>query len=156
MPAVYLLVVLLLSVRTFMGRLAFLRIGISVLLVWIMAVAVLGTHPIRGFVSAVLVCMIVALFDVLVSVLFLRRGLDISTLMAHGLARSLYVITGHLVMFGMVMLIYAFNQQNQSFPPLKTLLPFFPCWLVFFYVSITVMSVYNRPSRATRWMMEGP
>lgn len=138
LPVVYLSVALLLAVLTFMDGLAFLRIGISVLLVWIMAVTVFRAHPIRGLVSAVLMCLIVVLSDVLVSVLFLRLGLDTSTLMAHGSVRSLYVITGHLVMFGLVMLIYAFNQQNQSIPPLKTLLPLFPCWLASFLLCIAL------------------
>lgn len=138
LPAVYLLVALLLSVLTFIDGLAFLRIGVSVLLVWMIAVTVFRAHPIRGLVSAVLMCMIVALSDVLVSALFLRLGRDSATLMAHGSVRSLYVITGHLVMLGMVIPIYALNQRNHSIPPLRILLPIFPCWLASFLLCIAL------------------
>lgn len=138
LPAIYLLVALLLSVLSFIDGMAFLRIGVSVLLVWIMAVTVFRAHPIRGLVSAVLMCMIVALSDVLVSVLFLRLGFDSATLMAHGSVRSLYVITGHLVMLGMVIPIYALNQRNHSTPPLRILLPLSPCWLASFLLCIAL------------------
>lgn len=138
LPAIYLLVALLLSVLSFIDGMAFLRIGVSVLLVWIMAVTVFRAHPIRGLVSAVLMCMIVALSDVFVSVLFLRLGFDSATLMAHGSVRSLYVITGHLVMLGMIIPIYALNQRNHSTPPLRILLPLSPCWLASFLLCIAL------------------
>lgn len=138
LPAIYSLVALLLSVLTFIDGLAFLCIGVSVLLVWMIAVTVFRAHPIRGLVSAVLMCLIVALSDVLTSVLFLRLEFDASTLMAHGSVRSLYVITGHLVMLGMVLPIYALNQRNHSIPPLRILLPIFPCWLASFLLCIAL------------------
>ena len=136
--AVYLLVAILLAVLSFIEELAFLRIGISLLLVWVMAMTVFRVNPIRSFVGAVLMCVVVAVSDVLVSLIFLWFGFDTATLMAHGAVRSLYVITGHLVMFGMVMLIYAFNQRNQSIPPLRILLPISPCWLASFLLCIAL------------------
>ena len=94
--------------------------------------------PIRRFVAAVPRCVVVAVSDVLFSVLFMRFSIDPTALITYRSERLFYVITGHLVMLGMVIPIYACNQRNHSIPPVRILLPLFPCRMASFLLCIAL------------------
>ncbi len=127
---VYALVGGILLLLSFMENMAFVRLGASLLLVWLMAFAVFRAKFLRGLFAAMIMCVVVALADVLTSLIYLAFQFDTSALMEQGNVRLLYLISGHIIMFGMVLGIYTLGQRKKSQASLKYLTPVSPCWAV--------------------------
>lgn len=134
----YVFVGAILAAISFVEDAAFIRIATSLLLVWLISATVFDANIIRSFLCAVVMCMLVALADVLTSLLFARIDFDSTVIMERGSERSLYLISAHILMFGMVMCVCGLNHRQGNNIPLKLLAPVAPCWIVSLLLCVTL------------------
>ena len=108
---------------------SFGRLGISLLILWAFAASVFTGNPIKSFIGALLICVVVVLSDVFSSTLLLWLDFDATALMQNGTARSLYMIASHLFMLGMSLCIRLCSRNNGQATPLRIIIPIAPGWV---------------------------
>lgn len=126
----YIIVGGIMVVLAFGDNMTFVRIGFSFLAFVFIGLTNFHTNILQSALSAMVMCVVAALSDVCFSVALTKLGVASQALMALGGARSLYVIASHLLMFGIVSVIYAISPKPGVSVPLKILFPLLPCWTV--------------------------
>lgn len=121
------------AVITFLSlqdNMAFARLGVAFIGVGILAVVLFDAKIIKGILAGLVFCAIVAVTDVVTSLAFLSCGVDSVALTDNFSSRSVYLITDHIFLFGIVVLICVINTKSISTISVKVLLPVSPCWLI--------------------------
>lgn len=120
-------IVSLLSLRNDM---AFARLTVAAVGIFIYSQVAFKAKVLQGMVSSAAFCAFVAVTDVVTVFAFQCCGVDPTALMEDHAFRSLVLIAGHIVLFGLVMLICFLNRKNEGVIPIRVLLPVSPCWFI--------------------------
>lgn len=126
----YSLFCLIITVLSLNEKLVYHRIVFALFGVWAISVLVFGAHILHGFFSGIALCAIYASTDILAALVFQLFGVRTEALMANHLTRSMYLITCHIIMFGIILLTQIINKGSHEQMPVKILLPVTPCWVI--------------------------
>lgn len=118
------------TVFSLLENMVFARMLISIIGVSAISFLAFGAKPFHGLLSGIAFFAIVAVTDIVSALPFQMFGITIEALMLNHLTRSIYLIAGHVVMFGFVMLACMVNHRREMQVPLKILFPVVPCWIV--------------------------
>lgn len=126
----YTVVGTILSVLSLLSNMTFVRIGFSLFAVWIIGMTVFQTDAIHSAFSSLIMCALVALADVLTSLALRCCGIETQNMMTQGAARSVYLVADHIVLFALVVCVFAMIHKTGEKIALKILIPLVPCWSV--------------------------
>ena len=118
------------TVFSLLENMVFARMLISILGVSVISILAFGAKPFHGLLSGIAFFAIVAVTDIVSALPFQMFGITIEALMLNHLTRSIYLIAGHVAMFGFVMLACMINRRRETQTSLKILFPVAPCWIV--------------------------
>ena len=107
------------------GRLVFTLLSVMVL-----STVLFKARPLSGLILGILFCAIFAVTDIATALGFQLFGIQNDMLMVNHLYRSMYLVTCHIIMFGLLLIVYAINQSAKRYLSLKVLLPVTPCWVI--------------------------
>lgn len=119
-----------LAIFSFLEGMAFARIGFSLLLFWLIGIVLFQVSTVRSFLSALIMCTLAALADILISILLGAFGFDLPKLMEQGNIRQVFLIAAHVLMLGLVLCVMALAPKSAEKISLKILAPILPCWSV--------------------------
>lgn len=125
--SIFCVIIMILSLNE---KLVYHRIVFALFGVWTISVMIFDAHILHGFFSGIALCAIYASTDILAALVFQLFGVRTEALMANHLTRSMYLITCHIIMFGMILLIQIINKGSHEQMPVKILLPVTPCWII--------------------------
>lgn len=109
---------------------AFARLGVTFVGIWALAVLIYDAKLLKGLLAGLAFSAVVAVVDVVTSLVFLSCGVDSVALTDNFSSRAVYLIAGHIFLFGCVMLICVINRRSTSTISVTVLLPVAPCWLI--------------------------
>lgn len=115
---------------SFQDDMAFARLGVAFIGVWALGVMLFNAKIINGLLAGLVFCAIVAVTDVVTSLAFQYCGVDFAALTNNFSSRAVYLIAGHIFLFGIVIVICVINRKSHSSISVKVLLPVSPCWLI--------------------------
>ena len=118
------------SVLSLWNDMALVRLAVAAVGIFLYSQIAFEARILPGVISSVAFCSFVAITDVATVFVFQCCGVDPSVLMEDHSFRSLLLIAGHIVLFGLVMLICFLNRKNEGAIPVRVLLPVSPCWFV--------------------------
>ena len=81
-------------------------------------------------VLSLIFCVLVLITDILTSLLMNAMHVETAILMQEGTPRSLYLVTAHILLFGVILLVQLANQRSPTELSWRIFLPVFPSWLV--------------------------
>lgn len=111
-------------------NMAFARLGVAFIGVWALGITLFNAKLVNGLLAGLVFCAIVAVTDVVTSLAFQYCGVDSATLTDNFSSRAVYLIAGHIFLFGIVVIICVINRNPLSSISVKVLLPVSPCWLI--------------------------
>lgn len=111
-------------------NMVFARMLVAIVGVWVMSIIAFQAKVSHGLIAGITFFAIVAVTDIVSALPFRVVGIGVDTLMQNNLTRSIYLIVGHVVIFGLVMLVCLINRKSRTQISLKTILPVAPCWIV--------------------------
>lgn len=120
----------ILAVLSLMDDMAFARLGVTFAGVWTVSMLLFDAKLLQGILSGVAFCAIVAVSDVGSALAFQACGVNASALMDNHASRALFLVAGHILIFGVIILICIINRKSHSGIPVKILLPVLPCWII--------------------------
>ena len=120
----------ILAVLSFMDDMAFARLGFTFAGIWAVSMLLFDAKLLHGILSGVAYCAIVAVSDVGSALAFQACGVNASALMDNHASRALFLIAGHILFFGVIILICIINRKSHGGIPVKILLPVLPCWVI--------------------------
>lgn len=120
----------ILAVLSFMDDMAFARLGFTFVGIWAVSMLLFDAKLLQGILSGVAYCAIVAVSDVGSALAFQACGVNASALMDNHASRALFLIAGHILFFGVIILICIINRKSHGGIPVKILLPVLPCWVI--------------------------
>lgn len=120
----------LIAVLSLQDNMAFARLGVAFIGVWALGILLFDAKLINSLLAGLVFCAIVAVTDVVTSLAFLCCGVDSTTLTDNFSSRAVYLIAGHIFLFGIVVIICVINRKSIRAISAKVLLPVSPCWLI--------------------------
>lgn len=120
----------ILAVLSFMDDMAFARLGFTFAGIWAVSMLLFDAKLLQGILSGVAYCAIVAVSDVGSALAFQACGVNASALMDNHASRALFLVAGHILFFGVIILICIINRKSHGGIPVKILLPVLPCWVI--------------------------
>lgn len=118
-----------LTILSFVEDISFSRIIFNFTAIWMLGLIIFKSTPLRSLFSSLIMCVLAAFADVLLSTLFLHYGYDIQELMTFGPNRSVYLVATHIVIFALTGCIYILCPTSNEKIPFKFLVLVLPCWL---------------------------
>ena len=115
---------------SFQDNVAFARLVVAFITVWIAGMALFDAKPMHSLLSGLVFCAIVTVTDVVTTLAFQSCGVDPAALMSNFSSRALYLIAEHIFLFGIVILICFINRKSKRLIPIRALLSVSPCWLI--------------------------
>lgn len=115
-------------------RLAFTFVGTTTL-----ALLLYESKTLSAVFGSFVLCVLVALTDTVVMILFSFLNLDTQLLMEYGSARALFLIAGHVAFFACIIGVCVINKNKNNALQTKILLPLTPCW--FSSITLCIMLV---------------
>jgi len=119
-----------LAILSLMDDMAFARLGVTFVGIWTVSMLLFDAKWLQGILSGIAFCAIVAVSDVGSALAFQACGVNASALMDNHASRALFLIAGHILLFGVIILICIINRKSHSVIPVKILLPVLPCWVI--------------------------
>ena len=107
-----------------------LRICVTFIGITLISRFLFQATPLSSLFSSFVFVAIVILNEVLVMILLSFIGIDNKILMVSGNGRMLYVISSHIILFGIIAIACLINRHGGSIVSTKNFLSLLPCWLV--------------------------
>ena len=118
------------TVLSLLPNMSFARLAVTFVGVWAICMVLFNVKLLSGILSGVAFCAIVAVNDVISTVVFQACGVDAAALMGDHSVRALYLVSGHIFLFGVIIVICLINRKSHNRMSIKVLLPVFPCWVI--------------------------
>lgn len=128
--ASYLMFGLIITYLSLNAKMEFLRITFTLLGVCFLSIFIFNAKFLQGFLSALTICALVAISDVSLTLMMTYCGVDVSILTTDILARSLYLIIGHVLLFSLIFCVCLINRPAKDPMNIKSLLLVSPCWVI--------------------------
>ena len=129
-PVVYSLFFGALAILSLLPNMAFARLTTTFLGVWAVSMFVFRSKLWKGILSGIAYCAIVGVNDVLTAAAFQACGVSASAFMSDHAYRGVFVITGNLFLFGIILILCMIGKKGRNRLSVKLLLPVLPCWLI--------------------------
>lgn len=115
---------------SFVADASFVRILYTFAFVCILGCALFDTKLLHSAILSLVFCVLVFVTDILTSLMLNAMHLETAQLMQQGTARSVYLITDHIVLFGVILLVQLANRKAPTRISLRILLPVVPSWII--------------------------
>lgn len=107
-----------------------LRVCITFVGIALLSILLFHAKVLLSLFSSFVFVALVVLNDIIVMILFSFFGIDSNALMYSGNSRMLYVVSTHIVLFGIVAIVCLINRHGGSVISARNFLSLLPCWLV--------------------------
>lgn len=108
-----------------------LRVFVTFVGIALLSIFLFNSKIIVSLFSSFVFVSLVILNDIIVMILLSFMGIDNNVLMVSGNGRMLYVISTHIVLFGIVSVACCLiNRHGGNIVSIRNFLPLLPCWLV--------------------------
>lgn len=118
------------TVLSFVPDASFIRLAYSLAFVCALGRTLYNSKLLHSFTYSFIFFVLVIATDILTSLLLNALQLDSAQFMHPGPARMVYLITEHIVLFGVVVLVQLVNRKSPTQLSLRVFLPVLPVWLV--------------------------
>ncbi len=129
-PCLYLILGLGVSILSLIDRIEFIRLLFAVFSIFCISITLFQARIASGIFSGIAFCAIFALTDILSALTFQVFGIQIETLMTDNTYRSFYLVTCHIIMFGIILLVCQIRPKAHRDMSLRIMLPVLPCWVI--------------------------
>ena len=120
----------IITVLSLMENMAFARLGAAFAGIWAVSLLLFNSKALHGFLSAVAFCAVIVVTDAGSAVAFQACGINAGALVENHDARLLFLVAGHIFLFGVTLLVCIINKKTHSRMSVRILLPVLPCWIV--------------------------
>lgn len=118
------------TVLSFVPDASFIRLAYTLVFVCALGRTLYDTKLLHSLIFSFIFFVLVIATDILTSLLLNALQLDSAHFMQPGPARMVYLITEHIVLFGVVVLVQLANRKTPTRLSLRVFLPVLPFWLV--------------------------
>ncbi len=130
MLPIYLIFGICVTILSLIEDLASLRMIFALVGVWAISMVIFRARLLRGLITSIVFCAIVAVADIITALGLQLFGIDIDAMMQQDMTRAMYLIVDHIFLFGFIMLICLVNRMSPRQMSIRILLPIAPCWLI--------------------------
>ena len=115
---------------SFVPDASFIRLAYTLTFVCLLGRALFDAKLFYSFIFSFIFCVLVVVTDILASLLLNALNIEASKFMQQGPARMVYLITDHIILFGVMVLVQLANRKTPTRLSLRILLPVLPSWLI--------------------------
>lgn len=109
---------------------SFLRLFCTFAFVLVLGCVLFDCNALHCSILSFIFCVLILVTDILTSLLLNALNIETTQLMQQGAARSVYLITDHIVLFGVMLLVQLANRKAPTRMSLRTFLPVLPSWFI--------------------------